>query len=196
MRPELAAELFFDGEFGLAVDTREGARNMRFEPDRVDQRQASCSVTPPAASNRTKRSLVFPWHRNPCGARCSTLRGLARKRGLLAIRTNSADPGMFCLASYAAELVAGMSTNGKDKSRRIRIRCSAANESGACLDPKTFYLETVERAVFSGLKVEMRHPEVIAEYVRTYHEERKKLAADAEAKRGTPTPTGRIESRA
>ncbi len=79
---------------------------------------------------------------------------------------------------------AGMSTNGKDKSGRIRIRCSAANESGTCLDPKTFYLETVERAVFSGLKAEMRHPEVIAEYVRTYHEERKKLAADADAKRG------------
>ena len=39
-------------------------------------------------------------------ARCSMPRGLARKRGLLAIRTNSADPGMFCLASYAAELVA------------------------------------------------------------------------------------------
>jgi hypothetical protein len=66
-----------------------------------------------------------------------------------------------------------MSTNGKDKSCRIRIRCSAANESGTCLDPKTFYLESVERAVFSGLKAEMRHPEVIAEYVRTYHEERR-----------------------
>ncbi|WP_244395892.1 zinc ribbon domain-containing protein [Beijerinckia indica] len=70
---------------------------------------------------------------------------------------------------------AGMSTNGKDKSGRIRIRCSAATESGTCPDPKTFYLETVETAVLNGLKAEMRHPDVIAEYVRTYHEERKRL---------------------
>lgn len=77
----------------------------------------------------------------------------------------------------------GMSTNGKDKSGRIRIRCSAATESGTCTDPKTFYLDTVESAVLNGLSSELRHPDVIAEYVRTYHEERKRLAADADAKR-------------
>jgi hypothetical protein len=42
---------------------------------------------------------------------------------------------------------AGVSTNGKDKSGRIRIRCSAANENGTCRDAKTFYLEAVENAV-------------------------------------------------
>jgi site-specific DNA recombinase len=78
---------------------------------------------------------------------------------------------------------AGMSTNGKDRSGRIRIRCSAATESGTCRDAKTFYLESVERAVLAGLQAEMRHPRVIAEYVRTYHEERKRLAAQADAKR-------------
>jgi site-specific DNA recombinase len=78
---------------------------------------------------------------------------------------------------------AGMSTNGRDKSGRIRIRCSAATESGTCPDPKTFYLDTVEKAVLDGLTAELRHPEVIAEYVRTYHEERKRLAADADARR-------------
>ena len=77
----------------------------------------------------------------------------------------------------------GMSTNGRDKSGRIRIRCSAATESGTCPDPKTFYLETVEKAVLSGLSAELRHPEVIAEYVKTYHEERKRLAAESDAKR-------------
>ena len=76
-----------------------------------------------------------------------------------------------------------MSTNGKDKSGRIRIRCSAATESGTCPDPKTFYLDTVEKAVLSGLTAEMRHPDVIAEYVRTYHEERKRLSAEADATR-------------
>ncbi len=78
---------------------------------------------------------------------------------------------------------AGMSTNGKDKSGCIRIRCSADTESGTCPDPKTFYLDTVEKAVLSGLTAEMRHPDVIAEYVRTYHEERKRLSAEADATR-------------
>ena len=78
---------------------------------------------------------------------------------------------------------AGMSTNGKDNSGRIRIRCSAATESGSCQEAKTFYLKTVESAVLAGLENEMRHPQVIAEYVRTYHEERKRLSAKANAKR-------------
>ncbi|MBI1218501.1 MAG: recombinase family protein [Rhodobacteraceae bacterium] len=78
---------------------------------------------------------------------------------------------------------AGMSTNGKDRSGRIRIRCSAAIESGSCPDPKTFYLDTVEAAVLGGLRTEMKEPDVLAEYVRAYHEERKRLSADADAKR-------------
>src|SRR5260370_35406834 len=76
-----------------------------------------------------------------------------------------------------------MSTNGRDKSERIRIRCAAAAETGVWRDAKTFYLATVESAVLAGLKAEMRHPSVIAEYVRTYHEERKRLSAKANAKR-------------
>src|SRR5258708_20095511 len=76
-----------------------------------------------------------------------------------------------------------MSTNGKDNSGRIGLRCSAATESGSCQDAKTFYLKTVESAVLAGLENEMRHPQVIAEYVRTYHEERKRLSAKANAKR-------------
>ncbi|WP_246676018.1 recombinase family protein [Mesorhizobium sp. B2-5-4] len=78
---------------------------------------------------------------------------------------------------------AGMSSKGMDKSKRIRIRCSSATESGICADPKTFYLDTVETAVLNGLTAELRHPEVIAQYVQTYHEERKRLAADTDARR-------------
>jgi DNA invertase Pin-like site-specific DNA recombinase len=77
----------------------------------------------------------------------------------------------------------GMATNGRDKSGRVRIRCSAATESGTCPDAKTFYLDTVESAVLSGLKAELHSPKVIAEYVRTYLEERKRLAASSNAKR-------------
>ncbi|MEO1603267.1 MAG: recombinase family protein, partial [Pseudomonadota bacterium] len=74
---------------------------------------------------------------------------------------------------------AGMSTNGKDRSGRVRVRCSAHTESGTCPNPQTFYLDRIEEAVLSGMRAELRHPEVIAEYVRTYHDERKRLAADA-----------------
>ncbi|MER9302003.1 recombinase family protein [Mesorhizobium sp. M0496] len=78
---------------------------------------------------------------------------------------------------------AGMSSKGIDKSKRTRIRCSAATESGICPDPKTFYLDTVETAVLNGLAAELRHPDVIAQYVQTYHEERRRLAADTDARR-------------
>lgn len=78
---------------------------------------------------------------------------------------------------------AGMSTNGKDRSGRVRIRCSAAAESGTCPDPKTFYLESVEQAVLGGLATELRHPQVLAEYVQAYHLERKRLATESDATR-------------
>ena len=78
---------------------------------------------------------------------------------------------------------AGMSTNGKDKSGRIRVRCSAAAESGTCPDPKTFYLASIESAVLSGLRAEMRHPMVVAEYVKAYHEERKRLIGASRSQR-------------
>jgi hypothetical protein len=76
-----------------------------------------------------------------------------------------------------------MSTNGQDKSGRVRIRCSAAKESGICSDAKTFYLDAAERALLGGLRAELRAPKVIAEFVRTYLEERKRLAASSNAKR-------------
>ena len=85
----------------------------------------------------------------------------------------------------SARCAAGKKREAKWKVRpwAARIRCSAANENGTCRDAKTFYLETVENAVLAGLQAEMRDPRVIAEYVRAYHEERKRLAAQADAKR-------------
>ena len=44
-------------------------------------------------------------------------------------------------------------------------------------------MHTVEGAVLGGLKAELRAPKVISEYVRTYIEERKRLAAASNAKR-------------
>jgi DNA invertase Pin-like site-specific DNA recombinase len=84
---------------------------------------------------------------------------------------------------------AGMAAKGRDKSGRVRIRCSADQENGTCPDPKTVYLDTVENAVLGRLKKELRDPVVIEEYLRTYVEERRRLAAAAIAQRS------RIEDR-
>ena len=66
-------------------------------------------------------------------------------------------------------------------------RSSVPDEAGPAPSSEplrsSFYLKTVESAVLGGLESEMRHPQVIAEYVRTYHEERKRLSAKANAKR-------------
>jgi hypothetical protein len=56
-------------------------------------------------------------------------------------------------------------------------------ETGTCPDPRTFYLDRIEEAVVAALRAELRHPDVIAEFVRTYHEERRRLASQQGAKR-------------
>lgn len=70
----------------------------------------------------------------------------------------------------------GMSTSGRDRSGRMRLRCSTSRESGTCPDPRTVYLDQVERAVVEGLRGELRNPAVLAEFVREYHAERQRLA--------------------
>jgi site-specific DNA recombinase len=42
---------------------------------------------------------------------------------------------------------------------------------------QTYYLDTIEATVVNALRGELRHPEIITEFVRTYHEERKRLAS-------------------
>lgn len=72
----------------------------------------------------------------------------------------------------------GMSVFGKDRSGRVRIRCSAHRESGSCPDPKSFYLDVVEDIVVNSLLRNLRDPEVVAAYVEEYQAERKRLAAE------------------
>jgi len=91
---------------------------------------------------------------------------------------------------------AGMSTNGEDKSGRVRIRCSAAKESGTCSDGKSFYLDVAEKAVVGGLRAEMRAPKAIAEHVRTYLEEKETAGGVVQRKTaGTGTAARAIEPR-
>lgn len=76
---------------------------------------------------------------------------------------------------------AGMSIGGKDKSGRYRVRCSGHAERGTCPDPKTFYLDTVEDLVLSGLLKQLREPDHLKLYIETYHAEMRKLIQERTA---------------
>lgn len=78
----------------------------------------------------------------------------------------------------------GMSTAGHDKTGRTRVRCSRHVESATCPAPATFYLDAIEAATFKGLRAELRKPLLLAEYARTYHAERQRLAAGSSRRRG------------
>ena len=77
----------------------------------------------------------------------------------------------------------GMAVQGADKSGRKRLYCSTHRESNSCPAPQTFYLDTVERVVLDRLQEEFRKPVVISEYVKEYHEERRRLATKANKRR-------------
>lgn len=64
-----------------------------------------------------------------------------------------------------------------------RVYCSRMREGGARSNGRAFYLEEIERRVTSGLEVQLKGPRAIERFLKTYTEERKRLAAAEEAKR-------------
>jgi hypothetical protein len=77
-----------------------------------------------------------------------------------------------------------MSTGSADKSGRVRVRCSTHRESNTCPDPRTYYLDQIERAVLEVLRSELQAPEQVRRFVRIYREERHRLAKTAAGERG------------
>lgn len=77
---------------------------------------------------------------------------------------------------------AGMSMKDKRKGA-VRIQCTRMKEGGSCDHRRAYDLDSVERTVFDGLKANLTDPALIAEYVKTYNEERKRLAAGLNANR-------------
>ncbi|WP_246725536.1 recombinase family protein [Beijerinckia sp. L45] len=71
---------------------------------------------------------------------------------------------------------AGMSVHDRDAVGRARIRCSAVSESGTCAATRRLPLARIEAAVLDGMREQLRDPALIEEYVRTYNEERLRLA--------------------
>lgn len=78
-----------------------------------------------------------------------------------------------------------LTRTGSDRSTRPRVVCSRHREARTCPDPHVFYLDTIEQTLFAGLKRELRHPAIVAEYVAAYHAERKRLAASSGARRAS-----------
>ena len=71
----------------------------------------------------------------------------------------------------------GLTAFGSDRGGRRRVRCSTHTESGSCTNNRTFYLDSIENVVLDELRTELRTPNVLSEFVKTYHEERSRLAA-------------------
>ncbi len=59
------------------------------------------------------------------------------------------------------------------------VQCSRSKESGACSNTRKYRLDKIERAVIDGVKGQLAHPQLLAEYVRAYREERMADAAKA-----------------
>lgn len=65
----------------------------------------------------------------------------------------------------------------------IRIRCSAAYESGTCTNKNLFRLDRIEAAIFDRLRATLAAPHYTAEFIRAYAEERARLASAGRANR-------------
>ena len=72
----------------------------------------------------------------------------------------------------------GMSVFGPDRTGRMRIRCSNDKEAGTCPDPKTHYVDAIERNVLACLQGALQEPNRIQKFVDEYHRERRNLMRD------------------
>lgn len=71
----------------------------------------------------------------------------------------------------------GLSMKDRDHGR-VRVHCSTMREAGTCSNRKIFYLDEIEKAVLAGLQQHLKAPKLLKEFVRTYQEERERLAAE------------------
>jgi site-specific DNA recombinase len=72
----------------------------------------------------------------------------------------------------------GMVSVGNHKGT-ARLQCGIHKESGSCTNSRKVNRDAIEAAVFAGLKDELANPIAIAEYIKVYNEERRRLAREA-----------------
>jgi hypothetical protein len=64
-----------------------------------------------------------------------------------------------------------------------RVYCARMHQGGGCTNGRAFYLDDITRRVLSGLEEQLKDPRAIERFLKTYVEERRRLAAAEEAKR-------------
>jgi site-specific DNA recombinase len=72
----------------------------------------------------------------------------------------------------------GMSIKGADRGG-TRIVCTKHHNAKACENNRTYYLHTIEETVLSGLRAHLVDTRAIRHFLKTYHDERKRLAKSA-----------------
>ncbi|CAL4868244.1 hypothetical protein MMA231_02519 [Asticcacaulis sp. MM231] len=77
----------------------------------------------------------------------------------------------------------GMSAYGAGRNKRPRIMCSNHRDGKHCPDPRTFYLDTVEKTVIEKMRSELTNPEMLVDYVTAYNQTRQELARGAARRR-------------
>jgi len=70
----------------------------------------------------------------------------------------------------------GMGSRGKDTSGRVRIGCTRHSQSGDCPDPRTYYVDEIEDAVFQTLEAELSTPTFLESFVKSYRQELLRLS--------------------
>jgi site-specific DNA recombinase len=76
----------------------------------------------------------------------------------------------------------GMASIGSD-AKGLRVQCSTHRESGSCGNGRRVYLDDIEALAIKGLRQNLAHPDVIAEFVDSYNAERKRLKKEATGER-------------
>lgn len=79
---------------------------------------------------------------------------------------------------------AGMSSIGAAREGKShRIQCSAHRENGSCANGRKVARQAIETMTFAALREALAQPEAVAEYVRAYNAERRRLARTGAADR-------------
>ena len=72
----------------------------------------------------------------------------------------------------------------KDRdSKGRRVYCAPMHQGSGCPNGRAYYLDDIERRVLAGLDEQLKDPRAIERFLKTYVEERKRLAAAEGAKR-------------
>lgn len=109
----------------------------------------------------------------------------ARKEAVGGVRANHAPRNKRVLSGLlkCGGCGGGLVMIGHDRSGP-RIQCSTYRESRSCSNSARYYIEKVETHVIDALRLQFADPIIIAEYVKAYRDERRRIESEARRSRG------------